>query len=249
MHGSSACRGARSTPARVVAGGSGLREPRTRPERPVAAGRPPAAFYDPSMPDRRTPDPDPGPGRRSRWLRPIAVPAGVAGAVGVLVIVLAVTAGALWMADGENRDRAERWKAQSDALRALVDERTRALNRQTRRLNTAATRLRDARAAIVRSEEDVDDLVARQRQLADEKARVEDDRAALVGEQRRLVERRRDLEEVSEALLACNAELSEVVVTSLQGGSPPDDLLQDTADTCGAADDAASAYLALHGER
>ena len=154
-------------------------------------------------------------------------------ALGVAVAALAGAAAYLgWVAD-ENADRAERWRERSILLQDLVADRTRALNRQTARLNAAADRVQEARDLIARSEEDVAALELRQRELADEKAQVEDERAALIGVATRL-------EDCNEGL----AELLQVVASDLP--VPPAEVDR-VAAACSSANKAVAGYVGRYG--
>jgi hypothetical protein len=75
-------------------------------------------------------------------------------------------------ASKENRDAADRWQARAGTLERTLTARVRQLNTRTQALNKTA-------AALKRSEDDVKELVGRQRELANEKAQVEDARGAL----------------------------------------------------------------------
>ena len=132
-----------------------------------------------------------------------------------------------------NRQRADDWRDRSVALQDLVAERTKALNRQTARLNVASTTLRKARGSITRSEKDVAQLELRQRELANEKAQIEDQRA--------------QLEVVTGSLGTCNTGLREVIDAIGTGVDLSTVDLTPLAQTCQRADGALQTYLEAFG--
>jgi len=156
----------------------------------------------------------------------------VIGMVAGAVILLGV-GGFMGYLAVENHDRADRWRDRSVVLQDLVADRTRALNRQTARLNVASTRLRHARRAIGESEQDVAQLEARQRELANEKAQVEDERVALLS--------------TAGQLDSCNDGMSSLIEI-ISGGFQPDPVeLNDLVAVCNAADDAVNSYVQTYG--
>lgn len=118
-------------------------------------------------------------------------------------------------------------------LQDLVATRTKALNRQTARLNVASKRLREARNAIDRSEEDVANLEVRQRELANEKAQVEDQRAALL--------------RTASQLQACNSGLGQLIQVLAGGLSPNQTDVDNVIVVCDGANQAVDAYLQVYG--
>lgn len=171
--------------------------------------------------------PERGRGVATRWL--------VVGLAALLA--LAGAAGVLAYLAHENHDRADRWRERAVALEDLVGERTQALNRQTARLNAAATALRSTRRAVRRSEDDVADLVGRQRELAAEKAEVEDERADLEGLATALVAVAADLER-------CNLGLADLLSALASGVAPFPEEVDGVVAACDAADASLGAYRA-----
>lgn len=141
----------------------------------------------------------------------------------------------------ENLSRAIVWQGRSDELQELVGDRTKALNRQTARLAIASDRLRKARTAIARSEEDVATLQTRQRELAAEKAAVEDERASIALQ-------RDALGGIAEMLVACNGVMYELVLAA-DGGYVDDGHVLRVQQECGAARAAVDDYAAAFGSR
>jgi septal ring factor EnvC (AmiA/AmiB activator) len=94
------------------------------------------------------------------------------GVIAFAIVALGAAAVYFVYASKQNRDAADRWQSKAGALERTLTARTRQLNTRTEALNKAA-------ASLKRSEQDVDDLEDRQRQLANEKAQVEDARGAL----------------------------------------------------------------------
>lgn len=155
--------------------------------------------------------------------------------IGIIAVVVALigAGAAVGYVAFENSERADRWRDRSVVLQDLVAQRTEALNRQTARLNVAATRLRAARRAISRSEADVAQLEVRQRELANEKAQVEDERAALLN--------------VAGQLESCNAGMGSLIQI-ISGGLQPDPTdLGNLVSVCNAADAAVSVYIQTYG--
>lgn len=148
-------------------------------------------------------------------------------------IVLLAAGGLLGYLAYENHDRGDRWRDRSLVLQDLVADRTKALNRQTARLNVASTRLREARTAVSRSEQDVAQLEARQRALANEKAQVEDQRAALLS--------------VAGQLQSCNNGMGRLIEVLASGLPPNQTELEGLVSTCNGADQAVSGYMAAYG--
>ena len=149
------------------------------------------------------------PPRRQVTLTGASLVLAIIGAVALAagVAVLATLAVVNYQRADENHARAVGWQDRSEQLQDLVGERTKALNRQTARLNVASNRLRRARVAIDRSEEDVADLQVRQRELAAEKAAVEDERAFLALE-------REALGDVATKLARCNSVMFDFILAS-----------------------------------
>lgn len=167
---------------------------------------------------------------RSRLAAAALVLLGLLTAVGVLGY-LAVDGRS---AAAENARRAEGWRDRSVRLQDLVADRTRALNRQTARLNLAANRFRSARAALRRSEADVAQLEDRQRELAAEKAAVEDERGALALE-------REALRGVAARLVGCNSALFDLYADAT-AGLPADAAFARARQECEGAGAAVSDY-------
>lgn len=152
----------------------------------------------------------------------------IASSVCALLLALSIAGGVLTYL---NRQNADKWRDRSEALQELVAERTKALNRQTARLNVAARNLRKAQVAIARSEDDVAALEQRQRALANEKAQVEDQRAELVG--------------LAQAMATCNDILVTVANGLIDGADPT---LIDTSSINETCRPAFEASAALSGE-
>jgi hypothetical protein len=154
-----------------------------------------------------------------------------------LIVALLAAGGYLGYVAMENGDRADDWRDRSSALQGLVGDRTKALNRQTARLNVASTRLRQARRAVTRSEQDAEQLAARQRELAAEKAEVEDQRAALEVDRQALIG-------VANQIGYCNQALVGLIQTVDSGFQPSTSEVQGAATACAAADEAIDSYNA-----
>lgn len=130
-------------------------------------------------------------------------------------LVLFVVAAPLARAVYTNRDRAEDWHRRAivaeesvGGLRAVIVERSRALNRRTVQANELVSELHSSRAALRRSKVNVGTLTRRQRELANENARIEKERRALRA-------RQAALETIASKLSVCTKGLDAVQ------GKPP----------------------------
>jgi hypothetical protein len=93
----------------------------------------------------------------------------------------------------------------------------------------------------VRSESDVQDLTARQRQLAAEKAAVEDSRAALA--QQSAV-----LEDVADTLVSCNSGLVELFGYVVEGDrASANAIVGEVSEACALAESHFAGYRARYG--
>lgn len=150
--------------------------------------------------------------------------------VGVVVLAALI---ALGYATYENNRRADDWRDRAVATQAVLNARTKDLNRQTTRLNTAADALQQAQGAAARSEADVTELEQRQRELAAEKAAIEDERA--------------QLRAVAAELAICNDGLLDVITDIDSGQEPPPESFDFLVEICSSAGTALDTYLDRYG--
>ena len=122
-----------------------------------------------------------------------------------------------------------------------------ALNRQTARLNVASTRLRAARRAIARSEQDVKELAARQREFANEKAHCRTTQATLEREQEALIEQQNALVGVANQSTFCRNGLVDLVNTFTQRVHPTLEQFESAVSQCQAADSDIDSYIESYG--
>jgi hypothetical protein len=147
----------------------------------------------------------------------------------------------------ENHDRTDEWRDRSTAVQGPRRRADQGPQRQTARLNVASTRLRDARRAIARSEQDVEELAARQRELANEKARVEDERAALELQQEALIQQQDALVGVANEITSCRNSLAGLVNTYAQNFTPTLAEFESALSVCDAADSVIDSYVVTYG--
>jgi chromosome segregation ATPase len=106
--------------------------------------------------------------------------------VALIAVVVMVVAVPLARASMSNKGRAEDWHRRAvvaeesvAGLRAVIAERSRALNQRTIQANQLAARLESNGSALQRTKANVGALTRRQSQLADRSARLEKERATL----------------------------------------------------------------------
>lgn len=168
-------------------------------------------------------------------------------AVAVAVVAVLVAAASAYVAY-DNRNRAEDWEERvfrlernTEQLNGLLVERSTQLNERTRELNKVATTVTRQQNALVRSESDVQNLTARQRQLAAEKAAVEDSRAALA--QQSAV-----LEDVADTLVSCNSGLFELFGYVVEGDrASANAIVGEVSEACALAESRFAGYRARYG--
>lgn len=134
--------------------------------------------------------------------------------VALVALVVLVVAVPLARASKSNKDRAEDWHRRAivaeeavGGLRAVIAERSRALNERTLQANRLASQLDSRGLLLEKSKVNVGTLTQRQQQLATENKR-------LTAERNRLRSRVATLEALGTKLRECTGELAEVVVSA-----------------------------------
>lgn len=129
----------------------------------------------------------------------------------LVVLAVLIVAVPFARASKTNKDRAEDWHRRAvvaeeavGGLRAVIAERSRALNERTIQANQLASRLDSNGVMLERSKVSVGTLTQRQRSLASENKRV-------TAERNRLVARLATLETLSGKLRLCSEDLASVL--------------------------------------
>lgn len=129
----------------------------------------------------------------------------------LIALVVVVVAAPLARASKSNKDRAEGWHRRAvvaeeavGGLRAVIAERSRALNERTLQANQLASRLDSSGLLLEKSKDSVGTLAKRQRSLATENKRV-------AAERKQLATRLATLEALSAKLRSCTEDLTNAI--------------------------------------